>query len=77
MGIQFRRSGYDVRLAIRISSGSGMDPGVNRMNEPGTISIGENSVISIDVEGESYRIGPKKQGLYYPTAGLSLFTGSG
>ncbi len=60
MGIQFRRSGYDVRLAIRISSGSGMDPGVNRMNEPGTISIGENSVISIDVEGESYRIGPEE-----------------
>ena len=30
------------------------------MNEPGTISTGENSALCIDVEGESYRIEPEE-----------------
>lgn len=29
------------------------------MNEPGTISIGENDTVLIEVEGESYRIAPE------------------
>jgi hypothetical protein len=28
------------------------------MNEPGTLSLGENEVVKVDVEGESYRIEP-------------------